>query len=129
MIYVLDAHTIIWHLDGAPQMSRAAQSVMDDRMARAVVPTIVLAEIFHLHSRGRTRVSPARARSLLVSMPNAVTHPLDDRVLGLLPAGLEMHDAIIVATALIYVTSGAEPVRVVTRDRQITDSGLVDVLW
>jgi PIN domain nuclease of toxin-antitoxin system len=129
VLYVLDAHTIIWHIDGSPQLTAAAQAVMDDRGARLVVPTIVLAEIVHLHGRGRIRVSPAQVTALLTQRPNATVRPLDQAVLALMPAGLEMHDAIIVATAMLVAARGSEPVRVITRDRQITASGLVDVLW
>ncbi len=55
--------------------------------------------------------------------------PFDEAVLDLLPSGLEIHDGIIVATALLFGGGGSDPVRVITRDRQIAASGLVDVLW
>ena len=101
---------------------------MADRTARVVVPSIVLAEIKHLHGRGRIRVSPTRVRALLQDRPKATIHPLDERVIDRLPIGLEIHDAIIVATALVLAAADPEPVRVVARDRQIIASGLVDVL-
>lgn len=40
-----------------------------------------------------------------------------------------MHDALIVATAKRVSYEIGRPVAVVTRDREITESGAVDVLW
>ena len=47
----------------------------------------------------------------------------------LIPGNLEMHDGIIVATALLIQDSSDEDVAVITRDRAIRDSGLVETVW
>ncbi len=90
---------------------------------------IALAEIWHLHSRGRVGPSLADAQSLIDSLTNRVIRPFDKAVLHRLPAGLEIHGAIIVATTIVYVAGGTEPAKLVTTDKRIIARGLVDILW
>ena len=93
-----------------------------------MVPSIALAEIWYLHGRGRLPTSPDDVRALLESLPNSLIYPLDELVLDLLPVGLEMHDGVIAATALL-LSGASDPVVIVTNDRQIRSSGLVAVAW
>ena len=129
MIYVIDAHVLIWFLERNPKVPAGVAAVPRGRSSNVVVPTIALAEIWHRHHRGRIETSLADARALIDSLANAVIAPFDEPVLNVLPAGMEIHDATIVATTLVLEAGGSDPVRVVTRDRQITASGLVDVPW
>ena len=129
MLNVIDAHVLIWYLEDSPKLSAAAGAVIDDPASQVIVPTIILAEIAHRHGRGRSPVSLADVRALIDGLANATVAPFDVDVLNLMPVGLEIHDAIVVATARAYSAGGARPVRVVTHDRQITDSRVVDVLW
>ncbi len=46
-----------------------------------------------------------------------------------MPAGLDIHDGIIVATALLFRDVLQQPTSLITRDRPITESGLVEVVW
>lgn len=58
-----------------------------------------------------------------------IAHPLTLDVLDRVPDSLEMHDGIIVATAMIFRDATGEPAPLITRDRQIRDSGLVQTVW
>ncbi len=129
MIYVLDAHSLIWFVTDDGRLSPAAAAAIEDVSAQLIVPTIALAEIARAHDRGRVRATPVQVRSFITAAANVVVRPFDLAVLDRVPVSLELHDGIIVGTALIYHDGGPDPVRVITRDRQITDSGLVDVLW
>jgi hypothetical protein len=55
--------------------------------------------------------------------------PLTEPVLALLPVELEIHDAVICATALLLQEAGADAVGVLTCDRQIAGSGIVRSVW
>jgi len=55
--------------------------------------------------------------------------PLTVEVLHLLPDNLEMHDAIICATAILLREALGEDVRVITRDHEIIASGIVQTVW
>jgi len=40
-----------------------------------------------------------------------------------------MHDGIIVATAMVFRDPLGEEIRLITRDKDIRDSGLVETVW
>lgn len=129
MTYVLDTHPLVWHLERNPKLSAKASAVLSAGDSEIVVPSIVLAEIWHLYQHKRINTSPDDIRSQILSASNCAVYPLDEAVLELLPSGLEIHDAIIVSTALVYRDVMRRPTQLVTRDQTITDSHLVDVLW
>ena len=129
MIHVLDTHPLVWHLEGNRRLSPKARAVLTDPSAELVVPTIVLAEVWHLYHRKKIRTSPQEVRARILSASNCSVYPLDEAVLELFPAGLDIHDAIIVATARVYRDVLHRPVRLVTRDEPITQSGLIETLW
>ena len=60
---------------------------------------------------------------------NCTIYPLDEAVLDLFPSGLEIHDAIVVATTLLYRDLLMQPVQLLTADRDISASKLVPTLW
>ena len=129
MIHVLDTHPLVWHLEGNGRLSPRARAVLMDPGAELVIPTIVLAEIWHLHNRQKIRTSAQELRARILSASNCSVYPLDEAVLELLPAELDIHDAIIVATARVYRDVLQQPVRLLTCDKPITQSGLVDTVW
>ena len=55
--------------------------------------------------------------------------PLTLDIVRLAPEALEMHDGIIVATTLVVRDSMREDVRLITRDKDIRESGLVETVW
>lgn len=52
-----------------------------------------------------------------------------EEVVKLLPVELDIHDAIICATALAHGLTTGEKTAVLTKDEAIAHSGLVPVLW
>jgi len=129
MTYVLDAHAIVWFLETNPRLPSRVDAILRDPASTLVVPTIVLAEIWHLSNRGRIATSLADVRGRMLGLPNCSVHPLDESILDLLPAGFELYDAVIVATGLLYRDVLGDEVRVVTRDQVIVQSGLVEIFW
>ena len=129
MIYVVDTHAVVWHLEEDARLSRRAASVLSSSDCRIVVPSIVIAEVWHLFNRKRIEISPREVRSRILTASNCSVYPLDEAVIDLLPPGLDIHDAIIVATALLARDLLGEPTQLITADRKITESGLIDVLW
>ncbi len=63
---------------------------------------------------------------MLAADPRCLIYPIDVAVVDRAPATLEIHDALIVGTALVQ----SEPVMaILTYDQAITNSGLVPVVW
>jgi PIN domain nuclease of toxin-antitoxin system len=129
MTYVADTHPLVWLLADDAWLSDAAAQAFDDPDARIVVPTIGLTEIKYLHARNRITVSLQETLAFIRAAANCLIQPLDEQVVNQSPMSLDIHDAIVVGTALLYRDVLGEQVAVLTRDTAITQSGLIPVLW
>ena len=129
MIYIADTHSLVWHLSGNPSLSATVRSAFQEADAQIVIPFIVLAEIAFLHARGRIAVDVTTILDYVNRTANCRVYSLDAAIIQRMPTTLEMHDAIIVATALILAGARGDEAALVTRDRDITASGLVNVIW
>ena len=94
-----------------------------------VIPSIVLAEIKHLAARERISVPFSRVLDLLQDDSRFLIYPLDLDVLEIMPTNLEIHDAIICGTAIVYDKILEEDVIVLTKDEAIRKSGIVKTAW
>ena len=88
-----------------------------------------MVEITYLYTKGRIAVDITVVQQRLVAAVNCVLYPLDEQVAMRIPTGLNIHDAIIVATALVYRDILHEPVAVITKNGEITRSGLIETVW
>lgn len=127
--YVADTHSLVWYL-GAPDRlgpgARRAFAEAASGRARVYIPVIVLAELVFIVERGKIQADVGdifrRLRSLpafsILSLRLETVRRLQD-----LTGIPEMHDRIIAAEALIRKAS------VITRDRAVTESGIVPTVW
>ena len=131
MILVVDTHALVWYVEDSPRLGSTARRLLLNPDARFTVPTIVLAEASSLEESGRTKVTWDDILSALEADPRFEVYPLTLDVLRRMPRGqgLEMHDAIVCATALLFADLLREDVEVITRDRQIVASGVVRTVW
>jgi PIN domain nuclease of toxin-antitoxin system len=132
-LYVLDTHTLLWYLDDDARLGHTAAQLLGDPGARFLLPAIALAEaLFILEFRPQRHT--IRTADLLRRLEAdgriafaEVTHAVILKTLEC-TAITEMHDRQIVATALIAQRTGAQ-VTILTRDRNISQSGLVPTRW
>lgn len=130
--YVLDTHALLWLLTADRRLSERAREAMSDGSARLLLPLIALAEACWLVEHGRSPL--LTVPGLLADVdrdPRLTVVPVTRETLQRslpLTAIREMHDRLIVATALTLSDTGT-PAVLVTRDQDITGSGLVPVLW
>lgn len=129
MTYVIDTHSLVWFLEGNPRLSVTARNALRDDAAEFVIPTIVLAELAFLHSRRRVPVALSDVFAYVDGARNSLIYPLDESVVEQISTELEIHDAIIVATALVLRDALGRSVAIVTKDEMIAASGLVEVIW
>jgi PIN domain nuclease of toxin-antitoxin system len=127
--HVVDTHALVWFLEGSNQLSEPARAALADPAAQIVIPAIVLAEIAFLCAKGRIQTDRATVLHRVAASANTVIYPLDETVVEHLPTTLDIHDAIIVATALVFRDLLNEPTAVITKDRAITESHLVNTVW
>lgn len=129
--YIIDTHTLLWYIANNPLLGSNAGLVLDDPGSILVLPAIALAEACFIIERGKVSLTLADLLSAIDSDLRITFIPLDraiiERTATLTTIG-EMHDRQIVATALILVEQG-ETVAVLTKDNNITTSGVVPVVW
>lgn len=108
--YVIDTHTLIWHLTATPHLSEKVEKILaeaDAGLHRIYVPTIVLVEILYLTEKRRFPENLLNQTLALLQIPNGsyASAPLEIEIVWALqriPRTLvpEMPDRIIAATAL-----------------------------
>ena len=130
--HVLDTHALIWYLEGNSRLGSAAKEVMDHPASEMILAIIALAEAVDIVHKGRTRI-PTLSNLLndVTSDARIEIYPLSYDVLQqslALTAVPEMHDRLIVATALHLQRSGHQ-IAQLTRDPDIVTSALAAIVW
>jgi PIN domain nuclease of toxin-antitoxin system len=129
--YIIDTHTLLWYVADDRALGKNAGTVLDDPTSELILPAIVFAEACFIVERGKVSLSLPALIAAIDSDERITFVSLDrtiiERTITLTAVG-EMHDRQIVATALTLQDAG-ESVVVLTKDSNITASGVVPVLW
>ena len=128
--YIIDTHALVWFLEQSPKLGKNAKSVFFDDDSTLIIPTIVLAEIKFLFGKKRFSTSLEEVFTVIENDPRCIVQPMDIDVVSMLPIKLEIHDAIITATALLFKGNPYfEDVEIITKDEEILKSKLVKTIW
>jgi PIN domain nuclease of toxin-antitoxin system len=127
--YVLDTHALVWFLEKNPHPSNNVRLAILDANAEIVIPTIVLTEVVFLYSRKKIKTNLPTVLAGVAGAANCTVYPLDEEVVLRLPTNLDIHDAIIVATSLLYRDLMGRDVAVLTRDELIRNANLIRTIW
>ena len=119
MTYIVDTHILIWYLDRNKKLRPLHLKILKDNGNKLVFSTIVLAEIKHLISVKRIKVDFDKVTDYLSASENCIIYPVDEEVIEEMPEGLNIHDALIVATGLVFKNRLKEEVRILTEDEDI----------
>jgi len=128
MTYVIDTHILIWFLDKNKRLRPHHYKILIDKNNNFVRPAIVLAEIKHLISLKRITVAFEEVIEYISESDNCIIYPVDEDVIEKMPEGLNIHDALIVATGLVYKTMLGENVTILTEDEEIIKSDILPVI-
>lgn len=88
----------------------------------------MLAEIKHLISLKRINVDFEKVTDYLSESENCIIYPVDEDIVENMPEGLNIHDALIVATGLVYKNILQKEVKILTEDEKIIKSKLLPVI-
>ena len=128
MTYVIDTHILIWFLDKNKRLSPHHYQILADKNNNFVLPAIVLAEIKHLISLKRITVVFEEVIDYLSESDNCIIYPVGEDVVEKMPEGLNIHDALIVATGLVYKNVLGEDVILLTEDEEIIKAAVLPVV-
>ena len=132
MKYVVDTHALVWFLEGNSRLGVNAKTVLADSESLLILPAIALAEAIWIVERGRTSIPSVTDLLNAINADRRITiYPLDRNITEQsinFPAIMEMHDRLIVATAIILRNRGEE-IALLTCDRNITASNLLNIVW
>jgi PIN domain nuclease of toxin-antitoxin system len=127
--YLTDTHSLLWAFTRPRKLGEHARRVFEEIAngeSSLLIPVIVLAELIFTIENKSVQADLAEILNAIQNSPNVEFVDFDyESAMRLLDlrAILEMHDRMIVATALEYQAT------VITVDESITISGLVDVIW
>lgn len=125
---LLDTHAIIWAVNDDPQLGKAARDLISAAGGKLLaISDITLLEMAMLAAKGRIACQAGVATTLKTITRKVAVIPIDAAIAAeamelALPNG-DPFDRIIVATAR------QRKLPILTRDRAITESGLVETIW
>ena len=128
MDYITDTHSLVWYFTEDSRLSENALIAFEKSLdiGSIIVPTIVLAEVMYICQKGRTPLTFGETLSRLEGYDNFQIVPLNVDILRTadnIGVGLEMHDILIVATAICF------SIPLITKDERIRESKIVSIVW
>jgi PIN domain nuclease of toxin-antitoxin system len=129
MVCVIDTHALVWYLTDDKRLGKRAAELLERPDTRIVVPVIVLAELKYLHRRNRISLSFGAVQTIINEDDRCTVYPVTSDLVDLLPLELEIHDALICATASVCKRAFGEDAVVLTKDRAIAELGSVTAVW
>ncbi len=127
--YIVDTHALVWFLEKNSKLSNDAKLALLNAESQIIIPTIVLVEIAFLYARKRIKVDVSSILSEVASAENCIVYPLDEEVVSRIPTALDIHDAIIVATGLLYRDLMGHNAAIVTKDKAIASANIIRTVW
>ena len=145
MNYVLDTNTLVWYASNSPRLSKRANDTIEEAAEisndRLIVPTIVLAEAWDMDRKRRGDFAPfdrvlqvvrdmnMSVMSFDMELVERLRDPALESLRRVYRLWSDIHDMIIMATALIVRDEADEEVSIVSGDRQIRAQRMVRCVW
>ena len=128
MDYVTDTHCLIWYFTEDSQLSKKALGAFEGTLKKGIIiiPAVVLAEVMFIAKKGKIVLTIEETLKRIETYENFDIAHLDVEILRVadeIEVELEMHDKLIVATALYYNAT------LITKDRRIKGYGVCSTIW
>lgn len=126
MYYVTDTHPLVWYIaEKLPQRLNKVFLSAENEDSVIYIPSIVLAECLHLKENERIELNFEEVLKKIEISSNFIPVSFNFQIIKLLPeiSLNELHDRIIVATTKLL------DAKLLTRDRKITESRIVETVW
>ncbi len=128
MTYVTDTHSLVWYFTEDCRLSKNALKAFEGTIKEGIIiiPTVVLAEIMFIAKKGRIPITFEEALKKIEEYENFDIAPMDVDILKVadkIGTDIEMHDKIIVATAIFFNAA------LITKDKLIKEAKIVSTIW
>ena len=127
MYYVTDTHPLVWYLANEELPNNVDEIFKASERGDGIifVPTIVLAECYYLSEKKKINLDFEIILHTIEKSSNFLMTPFNIDIIRLFPKIniKEIHDKIIVATTKFLNAT------LITKDKKITDSKIVETLW
>jgi PIN domain nuclease of toxin-antitoxin system len=128
-LYVADTHALFWYFTASPLLGPQANAAFDEaKNGRALIyiPAIVLAELYFLNEKQQRPIDYSATFALITQSAQFVLlpfEPIDTLDFDKDKAVTDIHDRMIIGVARRLNAT------LLTRDLQVTNSGLVATTW
>ena len=126
--YIIDTHIFIWFLDKNKKLKTSHLEILLNKEHTFVFSAIVLAEIKYLISLKRITVDFEKVIDYLAEAESCIIYPVDEDIVENMPERLNIHDALIVATGIVYKNILREDVKILTEDEEIIKTAILPVV-
>lgn len=128
MNYVTDTHSLVWYFTEDPRLSKKALDIFErtKREGLIIIPAVVLAELMFIARKGKITIAFSETVKKIEECKNFTVAALDIEILKVadkIKADIEMHDKLIIATALYFEAA------LITKDEEIKKLGIVSTVW
>ncbi|OGG26423.1 hypothetical protein A2960_06105 [Candidatus Gottesmanbacteria bacterium RIFCSPLOWO2_01_FULL_39_12b] len=129
MEVVIDTHALIWYLTADKKLSKKAKHIIEEAIKdkrRLIVSVMVLLEVLVLVEKKKLKFTWEEFNHQISEFPNLIIYPIGLDVLEVMKnVGeiLELHDRILVATAIIHKAV------IISRDPEISSVREVETIW
>jgi len=123
MKYIIDTHILVWYITKSKRLKTKIIKILNNPKNEFVIPIIVLAEIKYLISKKKIIIDYKRFINTIGKMNNIIIYNIDMNVIEKIPLALNIHDALIVGTGLVFREIFNEEVKILTIDEDIVNFG------
>lgn len=129
MEVVVDTHALVWYLAGDKRLGQKARKTLDNLETdenKLIINIIVLMEVLVLVEKKRVNFTWKEFDNKISQFPNTIIYPVGLDVLETMKTvgrKLELHDRIIIATALLHGE------HIISKDREISEIKDLKIIW
>lgn len=126
---ILDTHTFVWFLQKNGKLPNLACELIFEENHVKVIPFITLCEIHYLHQHNRFRMPLTKVIKTIHETHDFQIANHNEKQASFLLPELDIHDALIVATAIEYEKEYSREVIILSKDELIQRHSPIPVLW
>lgn len=129
MEIVIDTHALIWYLTADKKLSRKAKHIIEEAIKdkrRLIISIVVLMEVLVLVEKKKLKFTWEEFNQKISEFPNLIIYPIGTDVFEVMKnvgETLELHDRILVATAIIHKAV------IISKDPEILSLKDIKTVW